>query len=326
MPKLRQNIITGEWVVISPERAKRPEDFVLAAAPKRPTEMGCPFCMGTENSAYKESIKEAETENIYVMPNLYPAFVTEDEIIEEQGDFYPSYKSLGKHEVIVLKDHQAKLHSLTDGVFTELLGVYQKRIIAHFKNPLIEYSLLIHNQGAEAAASIEHTHSQLFSPSIVPSYPEKELRGSLKYFKENKKCVFCKLLEEEKRIGVRVLEENEDFLAFTFFASRFPFEAWIVPKRHSARFETATNKEKSNLAATMKGVLSKLYRVLHDPPFNFYIHTAPKRLDHTSIFYHWHIEILPRLSKFGGYELGSGMVIDVVSPEHAAEFLRASKS
>jgi len=314
MPKLRQNIITGDWVVISPERAKRPEDFITAATPKRQSKADCPFCIYGKKSAYKKfNLKEAETENVYVIPNKFPAFVLEDEILEEGGDFYPSYKSLGEHEVIVLKNHDIELRDLSAKVFLELLTVYQNRIIVHNKNPIVEYAFVIHNYGPEAAASIEHPHSQIFSPSIIPSYIEKELKGALGFYKENKKCVFCHLIEEEKKQNVRIVEENDDFIAFCFFAARFPFEIWLLPKRHSARFETISKKEKLSLVKIMKTIFSTLNHALNDPSFNFYIHNAPA------------IEILPRVSKFGGYELGSGMVIDVVSPEHAAEFLRSTK-
>ncbi|MBM2820351.1 MAG: galactose-1-phosphate uridyl transferase, Gal-1-P uridylyltransferase [Candidatus Berkelbacteria bacterium] len=143
MPKLRQNIVTGKWVVIAPERAKRPEDFVMASAPKRHIDAKCPFCFTGSESAYKFSIKDAETENVYVIPNKYPAFTQDEEIIEEGGDFYFSTKAVGGHEVIVLKKHETEIYEGGWELINELLGVYQNRYLYYQKDPCIEYSMPI---------------------------------------------------------------------------------------------------------------------------------------------------------------------------------------
>ena len=180
----------------------------------------------------------------------------------------------------------------------------------------------IHNLGPEAAASIEHPHSQLFVSSIIPNYIEKELAGSLKFYEEKKKCVFCAILEEEKRQNVRIVAENNDFIVFTFFAARFPFEMWVLPKRHSGHFEEISPSQLQNLGQIIYEVLGKLNQALRFPPFNWWLHTGPSHKNHIGEYYHWHLEIAPRVSKIGGYELGSGVVIDVVSPELAAGFLK----
>ena len=329
MAKLRQNIVTGEWVVIAPERAKRPEDFVMAAAPKRHLDGGCPFCLpagrqGLENpqSAYRFSLKEAETEHIYSIPNKYPAFAKEEEVISESGDLYFSTKSLGGHEVIVVKDHQTEIYEGGWELLAELFGVYQNRYHFYQQDPVIEYAMPIHNLGPEAAASIEHPHSQFFASSIIPNYVEKELAGSRKFFQDKNQCVFCAIIAEERKQQVRLVAENEDFLAFTFFAARFPFEMWVLPKKHATFFEEISKGEIENLAKIIYDCLSKLNAALKFPPFNWWIHTGPTKKNHLGDFYHWHMEIAPRVSKFGGYEMGSGIVIDVVSPELAAGFLK----
>lgn len=321
MPKLRQNIVTGKWVVIAPERAKRPEDFVMASAPKRHLDGKCPFCLTTPGSAYQTSIKDAETEHIYVIPNKYPAFTQDEEVIEEGGDFYFSTKAVGGHEVIVLKDHQKEIYEGGWELLNELFGVYQNRYIFYQKNPTIEYAMPIHNLGPEAAASIEHPHSQFFASSIIPNLIEDEMIGSKKYFQDQKKCVFCTMLSEEKRQDVRVVAENEDFLGFTFFAARFPFEMWILPKNHQQSYEEISAGERENFAKITYQMITMLNKTLRFPPFNWWIHTGPTKKDHVGDYYHWHMEIAPRVSKFGGYEMGSGIVIDVVSPELAARFL-----
>jgi UDPglucose--hexose-1-phosphate uridylyltransferase len=328
VPRLRQNIVTDDWVVIAPERSKRPQDFAFATSPKKASKKDCPFCLEADD-AYRFSIKEAETENVYVIPNKYPAFVFEDEVTQKEGDYYPSYKSLGGHEVIILKDHDKELADLKRGVLEEYYYVYQNRINHYRNNPTIEYAMVIHNYGPEAAASIIHPHSQIFASSIIPPLIEKEIVGSQRFFKEKKQCVFCWLVEQEQEKSVRVIAENRYFLAFTFWAARFPFESWIIPKSHQPYFEKINRTERLALAEVFSIVLKKLNRSLNNPPFNYFIHTTPPRMEgkgRIEEYYHWHMEIIPRVSKFGGYELGSGLVIDVVLPERAAKFLNRSPS
>lgn len=322
MPKLRQNIITGDWVVISPERSKRPEDYVMAAAPKHDIPKDCPFCINNRDSAYQFSIKDAETENVYVIPNKYPAFIKNDSIISEGDNFYCDTKSIGGHEVIIIKKHEQEIYEDGEAIINELISVYKQRYLFYDQDPVIEYTMLIHNHGPEAAASIEHPHSQLFASAIMPNYVEKELAGAKKYFEVNKKCVFCEMLRVEKENGQRIIFENDAFMVFTVFAARFPFEMWLCPKKHAAKFETIDAKLQKSLAGALHEAISRLNKALNFPPFNYWIHTLPHHSDNHDELYHWHLEIAPRVSKFGGYEMGSGVVIDVVSPETAAEFLK----
>ncbi len=322
MPKLRQNIVTGKWVVIAPERAKRPEDFVMAAAPKRHIDEKCPFCLTNPESAYKFSIKTAETEHIYTIPNKYPAFVKDEEIISESSELYFSTKAVGGHEVIVIKDHQTEIYEGGWQLLDELFKVYQGRYRYYQQDPTIEYAMPIHNLGPEAAASIEHPHSQFFASSIIPNQVEDEMVGSKSFLLDKKECVFCAMIKEEQKQKVRVVAENEDFIGFTFFAARFPFEMWILPKKHQSFFETIAGSERESMAKIVYQLINDLNRTLRFPPFNWWIHTGPTKKDHVKDYFHWHMEIAPRVSKFGGYEMGSGIVIDVVSPELAAQFLK----
>lgn len=325
MPKLRQNIVTGDWVVISPERSKRPEDYVVASAPKRGIPADCPFCISNKDSAYKFSIKDVETNNVYVIPNKYPAFIKDDSIISEGDNFYQDTKSIGGHEVIIIKEHDQEVYEDGKEIINELIGVYKNRYLFYDQNPVIEYTMIIHNHGPEAAASIEHPHSQLFSSAIMPSYIEKELAGSKKYFDEKKACVFCDTVKVEKENGHRIVYENDQYVVFTFFAARFPFEMWVVPKTHLANFELSDEHQQLLLADALHNAIAKLNKALNFPPFNYWIHTLPHHAEDQDDSYHWHLEIAPRVSKFGGYEMGSGVVIDVVSPEVAAEFLKKAQ-
>jgi len=317
MPNLRQNIITGEWVVIAPERAKRPEDFVIEKKEKtKEMPKDCPFCV--PGPAYQTKI--IETPNIYVIPNKFPSFIPEDAILEQGGDLYPSYKALGYHEVVILKNHLVDLQDISVAVMDELFYLYQERIKKHLQDAAVEYSMVIQNHGEDSGASIGHPHSQIFASSILPTYISREFKGAKKYFREHKNCVFCDLVKFEKEKAARIVLENNTYIAFCFFAARFPFEIWILPKNHQNYFEQIGKSLRIGLAQIMSSILKLLDRKLHDPAYNFFIHTSPPEEYGGKEFYHWHIEITPRLSKYGGYELGSGTIIDIVSPEKAAWF------
>ena len=321
MPNLRKNIITGEWVVIAPERAKRPEDFISGKKQEAKNETDkCPFCI--PGPAYETKI--FETKNIYTIPNKFPSFIPEDAVLEQGGPLYPSYRGLGYHEVVNLKDHYLDLEDMSISIWDELLYVYQQRIKEHIKDPAIEYSLVIHNKGPDAGASIIHPHSQIFASSVLPTRVEKELKGSKQYFAKHKKCVFCDLVQSEIEKKQRVILENEDYVAFCFFAARFPFETWIMPKKHQSFFEKIGKSERIGLAKILLSFFKILDKKLNNPDYNFFIHTAPPRFEDTELdsFFHWHLEVMPRLSKMGGYELGADVFVDVVSPESAAYFLR----
>ncbi len=325
MPRLRENFITGEWVVVAPERSSRPKDFISSTPTEKADKKDCPFCV-ENNVAYKTSIKKFETDKVYVIPNLYPAFVGEDEVTHIGGDYYPSHKSLGGHDVIILKNHDKELEDLDRATLEEYYHTYQRRIKYFNSNPVVEYSMVIHNYGSESGASIVHPHSQLMASSVIPPRILAEVEGSKKYYLKNGVCVFCDLVKKEQQAGVRIIGENKYFLAFTFWAPRFPFETWIVPKNHQIQFENIGRTERLAMADIFKSVLGKLDKSLNKPGYNYYIHSGPPRMENQKDlekFYHWHIEIAPRTSTFGGYELGSGMVISVVSPEKAAKFLNS---
>lgn len=320
MPKLRQNPITGEWVVIAPERAKRPDDFIRPKPlPKTKVEF-CNFCKGGE--AWEERIKEASTEHVYVTPNKYPAFVKEPAVILDSGRIYFSQKSVGGHEIPVLVDHNKDLEEIPPSWLDELFEVYQKRINFYKKMPEVEYVMPIHNHGPEAAETVDHPHSQIFASPIIPNLVDRELLGAKKYWQKHKKCIFCEIIKEEKKIGQRLVAENKDFICFTAYAARVPFEMWVLPKKHEFQFEELDKKRRLEFAELFKTTILKLYNRLNGPAYNFYLHNAPCDPRDSKYYYHWHFEILPRVTGFGGYELGSGVYIEVVSPEKAAEFLR----
>lgn len=326
MPQLRQNIITGEWVVIAPERAKRPQDFVIPKSVKVADPSKCPFCVGSEGYKTNEKVRRASTENIYVIENKYPAFVDEEikqslrSYYPEKG-FYRARPSIGRHEVVIIKDHDKSLFTFGKELTNELLEVIQDRYLAMKKIDGISSIVPIYNHGAEAGASIVHPHAQIFASGIVTNEVGEETAGADKYFGINGACVFCDIVKHERKEKVRVVYENEDFLAATFFAARFPFETWIYPKNHESQFEETSKGSLASLADCLSKTLVKMDKTLENPPLNLYIHTLPT-IEGNSETYHWHVEIAPRVSNFGGFELGTGVNIDVMAPEEAAEYLR----
>lgn len=331
MPQLRQNLVTGEWVVIAPERAKRPSDFVaksespVTSHKSRVKEKDCPFCVNGPN--YEIRNRELETERIFLIRNKYPMFVPEEGMTSPRSyrvedDFYVAKPALGDSDVVIVKDHSLNLYTFDQPTWEDLLSVLKRRYLMLKSHPAIEFIMNIYNQGPEAGASIQHPHSQILSSSVITNAIRAELFGSQSYFETNGACVFCDMVRHELGEKVRVLFENDCAISFTFYAARFPFEVWVVPKRHESQFEEEPHEVLAGIGEAMRESLGLLDRTLKRPDLNFFLHTSPTTMEEAD-YYHWHIEIAPRVSRYGGYELGSGVIIDVVSPEKAAEFLRA---
>ncbi len=184
--------------------------------------------------------------------------------------------------------------------------------------------MAIYNHGQAGAASINHPHAQVFASSIIPNYIQRELHGSERYYDLHEHCVYCQLIEQERAEKVRIVAENADFVMFTFFAARFPFELWVLPKEHQSMYEEAATSQLTSLSEILHTGFGLLNQTLHNPSLNFYIHSLPTTSDNAD-YYHWHLEIAPRVALYGGYELGSGTIIDIVSPEKATEYLLQPK-
>src|SRR3990167_9232366 len=326
MPQLRQNIITGEWVVIAPERAKRPDDY----AKKREKEVNltsvnerCVFC--SDGREYQRRYKQLTNRHTWVIPNKYPAFLLDEKklstrSIYPENSFFRAKAALGEHDLIIIKEHQISMPCFSLPIWQDLLEMIQLRMIAHHQNSQVEHIMPIYNHLSQAGASIAHPHAQIFSSPVVPNEINREIDGAERYFNNNGFCVFCDLISHEQKHKLRVVEENDHFIAFTFYAARFPFEVWILPKYHESNFETTHRKQGDNLAKILKNTTSRLNQFLVNPPMNWWIHSLPT-IEEKSAYYHWHIEIAPRITGYGGYELGANMVIDIQSPEAAARYL-----
>lgn len=260
-----------------------------------------------------------------MIPNKFSAFVDDGD--HEARSYYPLegfYRvkpASGGHDLVVTNDHTPDLYQMSAETLADFFTSIQSRYRYYRNDPKVDYVMAIYNHGGPAGASIAHPHAQIFASAVVPNQITKEMHGAEAYNQLHGGCVFCEMIKHEQQENVRILAEDENFIMFTFFAARFPFEIWLLPKAHRAAFENATSGEIHSLAETLQKGFKMLDATLKDPDINFFIHSLPTTSDESD-YYHWHLEIAPRLSLYAGYELGSGMIIDVVSPEKAAEFLR----
>ena len=332
MPELRKEPVSGRWVIIATERALRPTDF---KPPSHSIKAGgfCPFCSGNEDKtppeimAYRERGTEPNSRGwrVRVVPNKFPALVIEGGLDKRGDGIYDVMNGIGAHEVIVeCPQHEISLTALEPAHVQEILWTYRDRLVDLKKDKRYVYGMLFKNVGAAAGASLEHTHTQLIVTPIVPQIVATEMEGSLTFYKYRGRCLFCDMIAQESEGKVRVLMEGEHFITFAPFASRFPFELWILPRNHSSHFENIQKSEVEELAVTLRSALCSLESILEEPPYNFIIHTSPfdqPELEH----YHWHIEIIPRLTRMAGFEWGTGFYINPVPPENAVEDLRKAE-
>jgi len=328
MPELRKDPIIGRWVIIASERGKRPCDFKPTPEPQGGG--FCPFCNGNEDKtppevlAYRNAGTRPDTPGwwVRVVSNKYPALLKEGSV-ERTGDgMYDMMNGVGAHEVIIESpDHDASYATYEQKQVEEILWSFRDRVMELRRDRRLRYILLFKNHGREAGASLEHPHTQLIATPTVPKRVQEEISGSLSYYQFKERCVYCDILKQEFDTESRIVDYNEHFLAFAPFASRFPFETWIVPRRHEAHFENVQKQEIMDLSKILKHVLARIREVLDDPPYNFIIHTSPCNEPDLS-HYHWHIEIMPKLTQVAGFEWGTGFYINPTPPEQAAAWLR----
>src|SRR3989344_3695669 len=330
--ELRFDLVSKDWVLIATVRARRPESF---KKDKRKVwekkKEKCPFCsisiQETPTLIYARGEKRSWEQPLtpkglvlaraipsdwttVVVPNKYPAFTQWTGLKEREEGPYRFMNGIGFHEVIVTRE-EAK----------EVFDVYQERYLDLMNEKFVNYISIFHNHGPEVGASVAHPHSQLIAIPLTDPDIAGSIMGSADYWKANKKCVHCAMLEWDMKDERRIVFENKEFVALCPFASRMAFEVRIYPKTHLAYFERVTGEQKKYLAEAFLAVMKKLDIGLSDPPYNFFLHTAPcdgKNYDH----YHWHLEILPKTSTWAGFELGAGIEISTIEPEKAAAYLK----
>lgn len=323
--ELRQDIVTGDWVVIATGRGKRPNDFAVSEHESESFGIeSCPFENPEGTSQEKDVLIYTSAEDCWtlrVFPNKFPAF-SRGKAPKKLGEGpYFSMTGSGYHEVIVTRDHYNQLATMETWQVAEVLDAYQDRYLSLMKKKSVNYIQIFHNHGKAAGASLVHPHSQLMAIPVISPYIDLELKGAERYCKSTRKKVYSVMAEYESETKTRVVFENEKFIAFCPFASRSAFEIWVMPKKSAPYFERITDEDKMLAGETLRAALFSLYRGLKGPAYNFYLHTSPcdgRDYPH----YGWHIEILPKTSTWAGFELSTGIEISAIEPEEAAEFLR----
>ena len=329
MSELRRDPTTLEWVIIAHERAIRPHQLVQKNAEPPAVEFDddCPFCPGHEHMTPPEVLSQAlpgseRPWDVRVVPNRYPA-LRPDAPFEEGGDeFFPRFSGAGAHEVVIdTPFHNRELPMMTDREVEEVLRVYQQRYNVLKTDPRVKLVIIFKNKGAVAGTSLAHPHSQIVATPVEPPLVRRRYNVARTYYAGCGRCLYCDILEKERADGRRVVMETERFVAFHPFASRWPFETWILPKEHRSSFADATAEELRDLAPLLRSVLGTLRQKLGDPHYNLVVHSAPTS-DSVKPYYQWHLQIVPRLTTAAGFEIGSGMHINTALPEETAAFIR----
>lgn len=334
--ELRQDLVTGAWVVIATGRAKRPNQFLRKEKEAIPPKSGCPFegllskavlVIDRQGEKYRITKKDLQhlKKNwfVQVVPNKYPVFGRGVCQVERKLGPHRWMDGAGFHEVIITRDHARPIALMTQRETENVIKSYRERYAALKDEDCVEYISIFHNHGREVGASIFHPHSQLIATPVIPPDVARSLRGSANYAHTHKNaCVHCIMLDFETRDGRRIVYENKEFVVLCPYVSRIAFEVHIFPKRHHPRFEISHDDDLPHIADALRTALGKLYVALGNPPHNFFIHTSPAAYTREFSHYHWHLEILPKTAIWSGFEISTGIDIATVSPEEAAKYLR----
>ncbi len=327
MPEFRQNMLTNEWVIISTERARRPQDFQTAEAPKPPLppySPHCPFCAGNEAQTPPASYTlDADGGwKVRVFSNKFAALANDIHFQPEPNGRFLKATGFGVAEVIVeTPRHDLTLATLDDEAVEDVVRAYQLRYLNAAGRPQINFVNLFRNHGVKAGTSLEHPHSQLIATPIIPPHVRNPIEQAVRYSDASGRCLYCDMLAEEVRQKERIIAETGYFIAYAPYASRTPFEVRIMPKNHRASFGDIEAAELADFARFMKNILARIHFGLRNPDYNFIIRSAAVG-DERARYFHWYMLIIPKLTTPAGFEIGTGIYINVTYPEQCAEFLR----
>jgi UDPglucose--hexose-1-phosphate uridylyltransferase len=333
VPELRRDPVVGRWVIIAPERAERPHALVRCL-PDRDDPDDCPFCPGHEAMTPPELLVRREPGTapngpgwtLRVVPNRFPALRTEERMSRAGNGLYDSMAGVGAHEVIIeTSEHARELPQQPSERMEEVLRAAQERMVDLSRDLRLRSALFFKNSGAASGASLGHPHSQIVALPMVPVELQQELQGAQRHYQEKERCIFCDIVAQEARERSRVVLETDGYVALTPWASRGPFELWVLPREHRSIFEQSTAPQLRALAEALRLSLRKLDLALEKPAYNLYLHTLPLR-EPASDWYHWHFEVRPVLALAAGFEWGSGIFINPTPPEEAAAFLRQTEA
>ena len=330
MSLLRQDPTTKDWVIIATDRGKRPDDFQKSVAESAlPThDPACPFCPGQEHLTPPDILRcppEPHLDwRVRVVANKYAAVGPDvNPYRQEDGPLFREMGGVGRHEVIIeTPQHHLGLSRMRMNDVEVVLQACHERYGALKQDPQVKSIVLFKNHGERAGTSLVHPHCQLVGTPVAPLLIRRKYEVAISHFDDTGRCLYRDVVEEERSAEVRVLFESSGFVVFHPFASRVPFETWIVPKKEEADFGQVDPRDLSELADVLKRTLKALDDGLGDPDFNYILHSAPPE-DATKHYFLWHIQILPRVTTIAGFELGSGIFINTICPEDAAKHLKS---
>jgi len=326
MPELRYNIVTADWVVVAPERSHIAHARGAEAAPSvAPFVAGCPFCPGNEHDTETETARYSENGAwaLRAVLNRFPALSPSGPPERLGSGYTRSLTGVGQHEVVIeARAHDARLGDLPECHLTALLRLYRERMAAFYTDPHIEHVIVFKNHGATAGSSLDHPHSQIVGTPVMPGQVRHRLEVALRRYSDYGECMFCYVLRQELEARLRIVEENESFVAFVPYAALSPYHLWIFPKRHRAYFGVIDDADTAALARLLKRTLARLSGALGAPHYNFVIRSlSPPEAEVK--YFHWYMSLIVRGARLAGFELGTGMFINTALPEESARVLRA---
>lgn len=330
MPELRFNLITKDWVIVAPERAKRPEDFIKKAVQGDPLpayKESCPFCPGQEHLTPPETYRvgSAGTWSVRSIPNKFSALSREGSLERQISGIKRTMTGVGLHDVIIENPlHNAPPAVLPQEAFNQVMKAYRDLYRIFYQDPRVKTVILFKNHGLAAGTSLEHPHSQIVGTPVIPPQIGYRIEESKRYFEDTGECLYCKMISDELKDQERIIIESAQMVAFVPYAALSPFHTWIFPKRHMASLEAISDLELADLGQVLKEVLERFYYGLDNPDYNLVLRSIPDPRGDNE-FFHFYFAIVPRLTKAAGFELGSGMYINTQLPEKDAAFLRGVK-
>jgi len=325
MAELRREPVTRMWVVVTTDNPKGPSDYLPFKPPYRPQEPKgpCPFCPGNEKATPQEIYslrRDGGGWSVRVVPNKFPFFHIEGDYDRRPEGMYDVMEAIGAHEIVVeTPEHEQNLGTMEPKQIEKIFRAYRERLIDLEKDQRFQQFLILKNY---PGVFNRHPHSHILAMPVIPKRIDEEVRGTLDYYGRKERCIFCDIIKEEMAMKKRVILETVHFLIFLPFASRYPFEAWIIPKVHSPDFHRIKEDEIADLSSGIQSLFCCFFELLSDPPYSVTLHTSPIRDRFHRPEYHWHIETRLRIGLREGFEWGTGFFVNPTPPEDAANFLR----
>ncbi len=327
-------MVSGDWVIIAPRRSKRPEDFLKNVSKRQKSPVAlCPFENPEKSGHQKAVLVYPDLKNhrrdvgvnweLQIIPNKYPALSDKKrKVIFSKHGAYNVVSGVGHHEILITRDHNKNFDGLSPIKSFHVFRAFRERYLELSKDKNIAYVSIFQNWGPRAGATVYHPHYQIIAMPVVSPHVLRSFLGSESYFKKHGYCVHCAIIKQEKKDKKRIIFENSGAIAFSPFASPNPYEVAVFPKKHLPFFEDTPDSELESVSSALREALRLIKKNLKDSDYNFFIHTTPVKGKEKYKHYHWHIEILPKFSTSGGFEFGTGAMINIVNPDEAARILR----